>query len=129
MPEMIMSGGEGRKPREKALITGAEANPLLDRCDPYLRLTPISETRPEHDVRGGIVGVQVDRLLVFHHRAIETAGPRTDEGERKTGHRIPGVESDSALRQLVGFGVVAFGKPYPSASGSTKCCSGEGGSL
>jgi hypothetical protein len=35
MPELIMSGGEGRKPHEKALITGAEANPLLDRCDPF----------------------------------------------------------------------------------------------
>ena len=66
---------------------------------------------------GGKAGVELDRLLKFRDCAIGAARPHADETERKMGVRIPGVERNGALRELVALAIAGLDIVRPTEIG------------
>ncbi len=77
---------------------------------------------PKENMSGCIAGVEIDRLPERRHREIGAMHPHADEAEREMGCRIPSVETDRALGELIRLEIIACDVIYPGqVRGVAKC--------
>src|SRR6516162_11832924 len=103
-----MGTGQGREPNRQARIGGAEAYAFFGQVERLPWSAAVKVHLPEQDISRGKAGIELDRLLERRDRTIGAARPHTDETERKMGVRIPSIESDGTLRQLIAFGIASL---------------------